>query len=332
MRTRQFFLCVITFALILGCSSLAMAKAKVTIKAGTAVPESHTIHLAWVKFKEIIEPRSNGEIEVRIYSNAQLGGDRELIEAAQHGNVSASNASISPLTPFNQDFAVFDMLFLFGSVEEARAALDSKLGRHLLASCERINLKALEFMEVGFRDISNSKHPVTSPDDLKNMKLRTMESPIQIMAWKLVGANPTPVAFSELFTALQQKTIDGQENPLDLTYLMRFHELQKYFTLTNHLYGASVVMFNLDFWNDLSKEHQDLITACMREAVVAQRELAYQKNMEARQLIRDYGNEITELTPEQRQAFIDKVAPAFAELEKQVSPEVFKMAKEVLNR
>ena len=332
MRKRNFLVIILALALTLMCTSLGLAKAKVVIKAGHAVPESHTLHYGWVVFKELIEKQSNGEIEVVIYSNAQLGGDRELIESTQHGNVSAAIASISPLTPFNKDFSVFEMLFLFDSVEEARTALDSKLGKHLLDSCQRINIKALEYMEVGFRDVSNSKHPVISPDDLKSLKMRTMESPIQLMAWKLIGTNPTPIAFSELFTALQQKTIDGQENPLELTYAMKFHELQKYFTLTHHLYGASVVMFNLDFWNDLSEAHQKLITSCMREAVLKQRDLAYKKSLEAVQLFRDYGNEITELTPEQRQAFIDKVAPAFAEVEKQVSPEVFRMAKEVLKR
>lgn len=324
-------LCFATFCLI-ALSLPGIALAKVTIKAAHAVPESHTLHYGWVTFKELIEKQSNGDIEVIIYSNAQLGGDRELIEATQHGNVSAAIASISPLTPFNRDFSVFEMLFLFNSVEEARAALDGKLGKHLLDSCKRINIKALEYMEVGFRDLSNSKHPVTSPDDLKNMKLRTMESPIQLMAWKLIGANPTPIAFSELFTALQQKTIDGQENPLELTYAMKFHELQKYFTLTNHLYGASVVMFNMDFWDALSEAQQKLITSCMREAVLKQRELAYQKSKEAIELLRAYGNNITVLTPEQRQKFIDKVAPAFAEVEKYVSPEVFRMAKEILKR
>ncbi len=291
------------------------------IKVGHGVSEATALHKGWLKFKEIVETNSNGNIQVQIFPNQQLGGDRELIEAVQLGNVTMTSPSSAPLAGFDKAFYVFDMPFLFKNRAQVYSALDGHAGKKILDSLVDINLVGLGYWENGFRNLTNSKVPVRKPADLAGLKIRTMENEIHLKAWKMLGANPTPMAFGELFTALQQKVVDGQENPLELIYLTKFYEVQKYITKTQHIYTPYVVLINKSFFNDLLVEYQKMILDAVMDAGVSQRKIAMENEKEAEDSMKSK-IDIISLTDEKNQAFKDKLLPITEDVKKKAGSDV----------
>jgi tripartite ATP-independent transporter DctP family solute receptor len=293
------------------------------MKIGHGAPESTAVHAGWLKFKELVDARSNGEIIVEIYGNQQLGGDRELTEATQLGNITGCSVSTANAAPFNTDFFVFDTPFLFRDRAHVYSTLDGEPGKAMLKSCEKVNIRGFGWMENGFRNLTNSRRPIHLPKDLEGIKLRVMENPIQLAAWKALGANPTPMAFGEVFTALQQKTVDGQENPMELIFNNKFYEVNRYVTITNHIYSPYVCLLNLDFWNELKPEQQQLLQTAIDETVGYHRTLVTKSAEDAEAAIRAHGNEFVELTPEELAQFKDQVASVLPMIKERVSPEVY---------
>ena len=319
---RSMVMAFLAAALILPGQALAT----ISLKVAHGAPESTAVHAGWLHFKKIVEERSKGEFAVEIYGNQQLGGDREITEATQLGNIQASSASTANVAPFVADFFIFDMPFIFKDQAQVYAMLDGAPGKATLEECAKVELKGLGFMENGFRHLTNSRRTINSPKDLEGIKLRTMENPIQMAAWRALGANPTPMAFGEVYTALQQKTVDGQENPMELIYNNKFFEVQHYFTLTNHIYSPYSVMFNLDWWNDLKPEHSAMIEKAMQETIDFQRSIVTESAEKAEAAIRANGNEITTLTPENFALFREKAqSAALPMIKERVRPEVFKL-------
>lgn len=285
------------------------AAAKINIKASHGSPLDSAPDAGWKKFKEVVEARSNGDISVRIYPNNQLGSDRETTESVQLGNLHMACPSSSILAPFAKEVFVLDLFFLFKDRDMAYRVLDGEPGKKLLATLEKSRLKGLGYMENGFRNLSNSKRAIRTPDDIAGLKIRVMENPLHIAAWKALNANPTPMAFTELFTAMQQGTVDGQENPLELIFVQRFHEIQKHITMTGHVYTPYVVIINKPFFDSLSPEHQALIQEAMNEAIAAQRQKALELDEAARKAIAESGTEIVDLTAEEHAMFREKLMP-----------------------
>lgn len=298
---------------------------KIVIKVGHGNPESNAIHQGWVKFKELVEEKSNGNMEVKIYPNGQLGGDRELIEALQMGNITMGSPSSAPLASFDKEFFVLDIPFMFKDREAAYKALDGEAGKELLKTLESFNIKGLAFMENGFRNLTNSRNPVKTPEDLDGLKIRTMENEIHLSAWSKLGANPTPMAFGELFTALQQKTVDGQENPFELIYSVKFHEVQKYISKTQHIYSPYVIIINKDFYANLSDENKEIINECVTEATNYQRELAKAKDMESEEAIKEAGVEVIELSDTEKGMFKEKLVPLYDEVKKKSGEKIVEL-------
>lgn len=290
----------------MGAAALA---ADVHIIVAHGATEDHSSQVGWLKFKEVIETESNGAMEVEIFPNQQLGGDREVVEGCQLGNVQVGHSSGSPIAGFASEFYVLDAPFIFPTREAAYAALDGAPGQMLLDAMEKINLKGLGYIENGFRQLTANKK-VLKPEDLAGIKLRVMENKIQMATWRTLGANPTPVAFGELFTALQQKTVDAQENPFELIYTNKFYEVQNYVMTTNHIYTPMPIFMNLEFYNDLTPEQQAIIMKAARESIDLQRTVAQANEQKSIDAIKD-SIEIVELTPEQRKLFQDKMAPVY---------------------
>ena len=279
----------------------------INIKIGHGIPEDTAMHQAWVKFKEIVEEKSGGKIKVAIYPNQQLGGDRELTEAVQMGNVTMTAPSSAPLANFCKEFYVLDYPFLFENRETVYRVLDGEAGTALLEALSGTGIKGLAFWENGFRNITSNK-PIRTPDDLKGLKIRTMENELHIAAWQMLGANPTPLAFGELYTALQQKTVDAQENPFELIYNNKFYEVQKYATKTRHIYSPYVIIMNEEFYNNLSPEYQKLITDAIKECTGYQRQIAEANEKRFEEAIKQK-TEIIELSESELSQFKEKVAP-----------------------
>lgn len=321
MRHSRKWIFIIAAMLTLAFAFSASAAA-INIKASHGSPLGAAPDEGWKKFKELVEERSGGEIAVQIFPNNQLGSDRETSESVQLGNLHMSSPSSSILAPFAKDLFVLDMFFLFKDRETAYRTLDGEPGKALLASLEKSRFKGLGFMENGFRNLSNNKRPVKNPTDIAGLKIRVMENPLHIAAWKALGANPTPMAFTELFTAMQQGTVDGQENPLELIHVNRFYEIQKYITMTGHVYTPYVVIINKPFFDSLSEKNQKLIQDSMNEAIAWQRQKAREFDGVARKAMEEKGTAITDLTDEERAQFREKLMPIRDLVKEKAGPEI----------
>ncbi|TVM32243.1 TRAP transporter substrate-binding protein [Oceanidesulfovibrio marinus] len=301
------------------------AHAEKVIKVGHATPETDAMHLAWVFFKEKVEARTNGGIRVEIYPNAALGNDRELYEAVMLGDVTCCSGSSSPLAAFVPDLFVLDVPFTFPSREAVWKALDGPLGQALDKKMAAKGIVNLGYWENGFRNITNNIRPIREAKDLEGIKLRTMENPIHMAAWKALGANPTPMSFGEVFTALQQGTVDGQENPYALIYNCKFFEVQKYISNTRHIFTSYIPVINKEFLDDLSDEEREIILTTGKEMRDYQRNLAVELEDKCRKGILDSGIEFADLTPEERSTFRIAIEPALEMAEERVSPETIEI-------
>jgi len=303
------------------------ADEKIVIKVAHVLAESHFTHITLRdSFKKHVEDKTNGRISVEIYPNAQLGSDRQTIEAVQLGTLEMCCPAAAVLTGFNPKFQVLDLPFLFKDKAAAYKALDGELGQTL--SKELLNsagIRSFCYGENGFRNITNNKGPITKPEDLQGVKIRTMESPVHMASFKAIGANPTPIAFGELYTALQQKTVDAQENPIPIIFTSKFYEVQKYLTLSGHFYASCPLLINEKFFKSLSEGDQKVL----EEAALAW--LDDQRNYSEKQtdeMIKELEKEmeVNELTAEQKDAFIKAVRPVYDEYRDQIGGELVDLA------
>ena len=303
-----------------------------TIRLAHLVPEEQSSHVAAVDFKEKLESESDGRLTVELYPNGQLyGSDREAIEAVQLGNIEMTIPAVAAMASFNEKFQVFDLPFLFNNTEAAYKALDGDLGQELMADLESNGLKGLVFGENGFRHVSNNEGPIEKPEDMEGLKMRTLESPLHTDTFNAFGANASPFAFGELYTALQQGTYDAMDCPISLYYTNKFYEVQDYLTLTGHVYAATSLLMNDDFYNDLPEDLQELLMEASEEFRTQQRELAQQQDTEFMDQLEAEGMQINDLTDEQRDAFREAAAPVYEKYEGQIGADLIDRALEANN-
>lgn len=298
----------------------AIAKDKIVLKAGHAASTSNTGHQAFEFLAKELAEKTDGRITIEIFPGSQLGSERELVESIQLGNVDMTFVSSAVLGNFNPEFFALDIPFVFKDREGVYRVLDGKIGQDLLASLEKVGIKGLGFWENGFRQLTNNKQVIKSPDDLKGMKMRTMENEVHIAAWRAEGANPAPLAFGELFTALQQGTFDAQEGPINLFYDMKFFEVQKFITKTNHVYSPWPVLINPDVYNRMSSEDKAILKEAVDKSTAYQRQLAQKADDAA--VAAMPGVTITELTPEELQAFSSRMGPILDMVKKRVGADI----------
>ena len=289
-----------------------------TIRAGIGLNDKHPQYLGLLKFKEIVEEKTNGQIIVETYHSGQLGDDRTMTEALQLGTQEVVIPSTAPLANFVPEFSVFDFPFLFPNEQVADKVLDGEVGQKFLDKLSDQNLVGLSYWENGFRQVSNSKTPIASAADFKGLKLRTMENDLHLEAFRALGANPTPMAFTELFTAMQQGTVDGQENPFATIYLSKFYEVQDYVSNTNHIYSPFVFLMSKTFYDGLTEEQQKIVKDASVEAGLYERQLNREANAKYIEDLQAEGVTYTEISPE-----------AYAEMKELVQPVIDKYADKI---
>ena len=303
-----------------------------TIRISHLVPEEQSSHVALETFKEKLESESDGRLKIELYPNGQLyASDREAIEAVQLGNVEMTLPAVAPLASFNKKFMVFDLPFLFNDNEAAYEALDGELGEQLLNDLENDDLKGLVFGENGFRHMSNNDGPIESPEDLKGLKLRTLENPLHTDTFKAFGANASPFAFGELYTALQQKTYDAMECPISLYYTNKFYEVQDYLTLSGHVYAATILLMNNDFYNELPEDLQTLVMEASEEFRTEQRILAQEQDIEFLDKLKESGMQVNDLSEEQRNEFRDAAKSVYDQYVPEIGEDLVNKALEANN-
>ncbi len=307
--------------------AMPAAAAGKVLKISNGINEQHPTYLAGKKFGELLAAKLPGKYEVQVYANAQLGDDVRATEAVRMGSLEMVATSASPLTGLVPAFSVFDLPFIIPSEAAADAVYDGPVGQRLAKELEAKGLVLLAYYENGFRQLTNSVREVKTPADLKGLKIRTMQNPIHLDAFKALGANPTPMPFSEVFTAMQQKTIDGQENPIPTIYLSKFHEVQKYATLTGHVYGPHILLINKKLFDSFPPADQKAIREAAQESAKFQRALNRKLNADAVAELKKAGMTVTELTPAQKKAFQDACAPVYASWEPKIGKELIEQVR-----
>ncbi len=247
------------------------AAGQTTLKMNISVGQNSHYGVAIDTFAREIEKRTNGRYTIQNFYAGALGAERESIEGVQLGTLDLTMTSTGPVPNFVPEVAILDIPFLFRDYAHARAVLDGPIGQEMLTKFDAKGIKALAWGENGFRHMTNNKRPVTAPDDLKGLKMRTMENPIHIQAYKQFGILPTPMAFTEVFTALQQGTVDGQENPLSVITAAKFEQVQKYLSLTGHVYSPALILMSKAQWDKLSAADKQAFSEAAKEAVKANR-------------------------------------------------------------
>ncbi|MBO1002994.1 DctP family TRAP transporter solute-binding subunit [Pseudogracilibacillus auburnensis] len=290
-------------------------------------PESGATHMGMEKFKKLVEEKTDGEVVVELFPNGQLyASEREAIEAAQAGNIEMTVTASAPVAGFDKRFLALDLPFIFPDHDTAYEALDGELGQTLLDGLPEIGLVGLAYGETGMRQFSNSKRPIETPEDLEGLKIRTMENEVHIDTFNEYGANASPFAFGELYSALQQNIYDGMENPINLVDQMNFFEVQDYLTISNHAYTATVGFMNGDFFESLPEDFQEIIKESALESMDHQREIARQQDEDGMVNIEEH-MEVNELTPEQKKAFIDAAEPIFEKYEENIGADLMELAR-----
>ncbi|QNI04393.1 DctP family TRAP transporter solute-binding subunit [Halomonas sp. SH5A2] len=310
-----------TLALGLSLALVSAANASVddmdpvTLRLAHVVNEQDGFHIAATKFEELVEARTNGKVDIEIYPNASLGDERTLLEGMQIGTVDMGVITNGPVANFVEEMAVFELPFLFPSPEAAYEALDGPIGQELLDKLSEVNLKGLAYAERGFRNLTNSERAVNAPEDIDGLRIRVMENPVYVDTFRELGANAVPMAWTEALTAMQQGTIDGQENPVNVIHSFNLDETQTYMTLSRHTYAPAIFVMGASVWNQLPADAQTILEEAAQEA--AEHERQVNAEMEAEQLaeLREAGMEINE-SPD-IEAFQKAVQPVYDEYAEQ---------------
>ena len=307
--TTLFAASALAFGLIGGVS------AQTTMKISISIAQNSHQGVAIDTFAKEVEKRTQGRYKIQPFYSGSLGGERESIEAVQLGTQELTFSSTGPVPNFVPEARILDIPFLFRDKAHARAVLDGSIGQDMLAKFEPKGFKALAWGENGVRHMTNSKRAVNTPDDLKGLKLRTMENPVHIAAYKGFGIVPTPMAFPEVFTALQQGTVDGQENPLSVIMASKFDQVQKHLSLTGHVYSPGIFLMSKAAFDKLSAADKTAFIESAKEGAKANRARVDEDDAKGVADLKSKGMSVVENLDKAK--FVAALVPVNAEFEKQ---------------
>lgn len=253
-------------------------------------------------FKEMVEERSNGSISVQIYPAGQLGDARTIVEGIQLGTIEMGDVENGPMGGFVPEAMLWDLPFIFRDIEHAHKVLDGEIGQSVQEEYLEAGIRHLAYNDGGFRYFTNDQRPIHTMDDLEGLKIRVMESEVMVDTLNAFGASAVPMSFGELYTALQQGVVDGQENPMNLIYSQRFYEVQDYLSLSGHFYYPRQYIASNEWWQSLNDEHQEIIAEAAIEASNIQRDSLADYEIEMRKVLEEHGMEINEV---EKEAFIE---------------------------
>lgn len=286
--------------------------AEIVLTLGHVVQDDTPIDLGAKEFARLVSEKSQGRIKVEVYSNSSLGDNRVMLEALQLGSQDMVMPALAAVGGFSDETMIFDLPFLFESTEGAEKVLDSEFGRSILDNLEESGFIGLEWWTQGWRVLTTSDKEVRTVKDMNGLKIRTMDNEVHIAAFNQMGASAVPMAFSEVFTSLQQGILDGQENPYSNIKLSGFNEVQKYVINTNHIYDPVPVLFSKVTWEKLSQEDQDIIREAIGEAKIFEREETVRQDQAIAEEFKASGKtSVIDLTEEERNTFVEAVQPVY---------------------
>lgn len=307
------------------CLGTAAASAdEIKAKFGTSLPDSHPQTLGARKFAELVDKKSNGRIKITVYSGAQLGSDQQMQAALRGGTQEFTAPSTATLANLVKEFGVFGLPFSFASEKQADAVFDGPFGQSMLAKLADKDLVGLAYWENGFRHFTNSRRPIVKAEDLAGLKVRTMQNTLYIDLFSGLGSNAIPMPVNELYSALETKAVDAQENPFTVVQAQKFFDVQKYLSTTGHAYDAQVLIASKKFWDKLSAADKKLIQEAAREATLYQRQTSRELNTKAREELAKAGMQINDVSDAERQRMREKLQPVIAKHQAAVGEETAK--------
>jgi TRAP-type transport system periplasmic protein len=290
-----------------------------TIKVGTSLTPDHPQVQALTRFGEIVGERSGGKLKVRLFTGGALGSDVTMISALQGGTQEVAVPDSSTLVGISglKDFGLINLPFLINDSKKADALLDGPFGQKLLAKLPDKGLIGLGFWENGFRHVSNSRRPITRAEDFSGLKLRVIQNPLFIETFSALGASAQPMPFPEVYTALEQRVVDGQENPLATILASKFYEVQKHTVLSNHIYSVWTLLMSKRFWDRLSPDEQKIITDAAAEAKLYERQIIRDFEVKALEQLKAHGLQVTTLPEAEVAKLRDKTKPVWTKFTKE---------------
>jgi tripartite ATP-independent transporter DctP family solute receptor len=295
-----------------------------TLKFATQNPKGHPIAMGMEKFAELAAAKSGGKMKVQLFPGGTLGGDQHNVSALQGGTLEIVSLNSGILASQAKEFGVYDFPFMFASPKEADAVVDGPFGKMMHDKLEAKGIVGLAYWELGFRNITNSRRPIRKVEDIAGLKLRVIPNAINVDWVKALGANPTPMPFPEVYAALDQKAIDGQENPVTVINANKFHEVQKHLVITNHQYNPQSVIFSKKVWDTLSAGEQKILRDSAVEAAKFQRQASREQAGAALENLKKNGMQVTELSPADLAKFQAAMKPVVAKHSEAVGADVVK--------
>ncbi|WP_426401962.1 DctP family TRAP transporter solute-binding subunit [Mammaliicoccus lentus] len=297
-----------------------------TIRLAHTGSDTHQYNIASQKFKKLVEEKSDGKMKVNVYGDGSLGNEDELVDQTMTGTIQmttvAADSSLSNTMP---EMNLFGIPYLFDSKKDVYTKLDGKPGKDLLELAKKKDMKGLGYWEVGFRHFTNKKREIKHPEDMENLKLRVQSAKVWNEHLKTLNAIPTPISFSELYSALDQGVVDGQENPLPTIYSQKLFEVQKYISLTNHTYTPAVVLMNDDYYNQLTKKEKQIVNESIVESTDYQRQYIAKQEKKIKKQLKDEGMIITNVN---RDEFKNKTKHVDSQITDQVPKSIVRQFSE----
>jgi len=289
----KFFRVVLSLVLIAQFTGCMQENDVKTIRLAHGLDVNHSVHRAMVKMGEDIENISGGKLRIEIYPNQQLGTEREILELIQLGSLDMTKVSVATLENFAPKTRILGLPYLFESRKHAFEVLDGPIGQALLDNAQQFRLKGLGYYDAGFRSFYTEHEPVDSPEDLKGLKIRVMESVTAMDMVKSLGGSPTPISWGELYTSLQQGVVDGAENNPPSFYLSKHYEVCPYYALDEHTFSPDVLIVGTQFWNKLSEQEQGWVNEAVKRSLGHQRKLWADSEAEALEEVQKAGVKIS---------------------------------------
>ena len=297
------------------------------VRLGHGIAAEHPLGVAAVKYAEIMDRLSGGKIKIKVYPATQLGSETQMIAAVRGGVQEIAIVASAPVATIIKEFQLFDLPFLFQNEKEVDAVLDGKLGQRLLDLATPKNMIGLCYWENGFRQVTNSKRPVGTLEEMAGLKLRVMQNPVYIDSFKALGANAIPMPFTELYSAMETKAIDAEENPVPIIYASKFFEVQKYLSLTNHAYAPYIVLVSKAFWDKLDGKERDQLREGCYEGRTYQRNLNRKMTAELIETLKKGGMTVTAISPAETNKMREKLKPIIERYTQEIGASIVEQAQ-----
>ena len=316
---------------LVGTSTAADIKER-TLKFPIVNAIDHPQGLGAQKFSDVVDKKSGGKIKIKVFPNGTLGGEQQVAAAMQGGTIEISMMGTTQLVSTIKEFVVLSLPFTITNAAQSDAMLDGPFGRKLMDYMPAMGWVGLGFMDQGYRSISNSKRAINRLEDIKGLKLRTIQNPLFLDMLNALGANAVAMPFPELYTALEMKTVDGQENPETTVDSSKLYEVQKYFSGTRHIYDAQIVMISTKFWNTLSADEKKIFEEAMAEARDVQRKASRAMTEKSRKVLTDHGMQLNEIAPTEIARMKEAVKPVTDKYTSQLDPALIRAFQAELER